>query len=98
MNDKKLNALFRSVRKEPAPEPDPQFAGLVMRAIGWGERTREPLSFSDQLDLLFPRIAIGATALICLCFIGDLLLTTFVQPDFSTSIAELSQQWLFAAN
>ena len=97
MNDKKLNVLFRSVRKEPAPEPDPQFAGLVMRAIGWGERTREPLSFSDQLALLFPRIAIGATALICLCLLGDLCLA-IVQPDFSTSIAELSQQWLFAAN
>jgi len=104
MNDKKLNALFRSARNESPPEPGPEFEGLVMRAIsralqyGWGERAGEPLSIFDQLALLFPRIAIGATAVICLCFLGDLFLTTIVQPDFSTSIAELSQQWLFAAN
>ncbi len=97
MNDDKLNALLKAARNEFGPEPDAQFEARVMRSIS---RIRPGGNFSvlDQLAALFPRIAIGATALICLCLIGDVCLAAFLQPDFSTSIAELSQQWFFAAN
>jgi hypothetical protein len=97
INDKKLSFLFGSARSVPAPEPDVQFEGRVMRAIS-RSGTMEASSFFDQLAGLLPRIAIATALVMSLCVGADLYLSCFVQRDFSASIAELSQEWLFAAN
>ena len=69
MNDQKLKQLFDAARRAPAPEPSPDFAADVLRAArqtGTAPGTHSQLVF-DQLNLLFPRVAWAALAVILLC-------------------------------
>jgi len=67
----------------------------VMRAIGREERPG-PASWFDQLGELWPQVAAGAVVVIGLCVAADFCLTTYAQTDLSASLAEASEQWLFA--
>jgi len=73
MNAKKLNQLFAAARKEPAPVPAPDFAADVLRAVRREPETesQKPFSVFDQLNLLFPRLALAAVVVIVLCVAAD---------------------------
>jgi hypothetical protein len=96
MNRQKLQNLWNSARSGPVPAPTADFASQVMRAIRREAGPRE-LSVFDHLAGLFPRMALGAAAVIGLCATADICLSSFVQPDLSTGAVEVSEQWLFAA-
>ena len=94
MKNQKLDRLFESARSERAPVPTLDFAGDVLRAIG-----REPLpsapgdvTIFDQLNALFPRIALAAAAIILLSLAADYGLTAAGTPSLSESAAQISAQ------
>ena len=102
MNAKrKLDQLFQSARNAPPPQPSEDFAASVMREVGRGVPTApkvesEMISLFDYFGNLFPRLAMASVLMITLCIGADYCLSNFVQRDFSTSAAELSELWLFA--
>lgn len=69
MNDRKLQKLFQAARRQPAPEPPADFAGDVLRAARQTSATPGAQGYSlfDQLNGLFPRVAIAAAAVVLLC-------------------------------
>jgi hypothetical protein len=94
MNDKKLKQLLASARQAPAPVPPPDFAADVLRAV-----RREPVaksggSFSlfDHLNLLFPRVALAAVAVIILCAVADVATGL---PGVADGVSQISSQFLF---
>lgn len=96
MNNRKLKQLFALARQDTAPAPPEDFAADVLRAI-----RREPpapapetISLLDQLNLLFPRLALAASAVIVLCLALDYGLTVAGVPSLSDGVAQLSAQWL----
>jgi hypothetical protein len=95
MNEQKLQKLFNAARDEPAQGPAAGFEARVMRALRREPRP-EPFSLAEQLGELFPRLALAAAMVIGLCVAADLCLSAFVQADLSASVAEASEQWLFA--
>jgi len=102
MNAKrKLDRLFQSARKEPAPQLGDDFVSNIMREVRRdvpiAPRTEfGSVSVFDQLASLFPRLALASVLSITLCVVADYGLSNFVQRDVSTSAAEISEQWLFA--
>jgi hypothetical protein len=99
MNEEKFKKLFAAVRTESAPAPPPDFPADVLRAI-----SREPqsaivphtFSLFDQLNLLFPRIALAAAAVIILCIAADYGLTAAGVPELDDGAAQVSAQQFFA--
>ncbi len=96
MNQRKLEQLFSSARKEAAPAPDADFALGVLRVI---ERERQPhaVSLWEQLGALFPRLGLAAALVIGLCIAADFCSPAFGQPDLVSGVAQISEQWLFTA-
>jgi len=96
MNKPRLNQLFKLARNEPAPAPPEDFASDVLRAVRREPRVTAPkvLSIFDQLNLLFPRIALAAATFIVLCVAVDLGLTAAGMPDLSDGVSQISAQWL----
>jgi hypothetical protein len=96
MIDAKLGKIFEAARKEtPRVAPD-GFEFLVMNAIRQEPAPRGATIF-DQLNLLFPRLAVGAMAVIALCVAGDWL-ASGLQLSLTDGVAQLSQQWLLTGN
>jgi len=96
MNKRKLNQLFELARNEPAPVPPADFPADMLRAI-----LREPrgtvageLTIFDRLNLLFPRIAFAAVAIIILCIALDCGLTATGMPGLHDGLSQISAQWL----
>ncbi len=98
MNDQKLQRLFGAARNEPPPAPSDDFHARVVRAIRRAMDGAEPNSVFDQLGRLFPRLALAAALVIGLCVLVDVCLASFGQRDLADSVAEISEQWLFASN
>lgn len=101
MNDRKLKQLFHAARRSPAPAPGEGFDQLVMRAIrseAQREATRPPAanSFCDQLNRLFPRLACAAVLVIAACGAVEWS-SASTNASLTDSIAQISEQWLFAA-
>ena len=71
MNENKLKQLFAAARRSTAPEPPKDFAEDVLRAARQLPRDRHGSPFEpgifEQLNAWFPRVALAAAALICLC-------------------------------
>ena len=93
MNHRKLTELFASARTDAAPVLPKDFAQEVLREI----RRQPPavsgtVSLFDQLSLLFPRIALMASAIIVLCIVLDYGLTAVGVPSLSDGAAQLSVQ------
>jgi len=100
MNDEKLNRLFRAARQDAPSSARPGFENLVVSAIRHQPRRSEvePSSLFDQLGELFPHLAGAAAVVVALCVAADFGLTAFAPADLTDSLAELSEQWLFATN
>jgi hypothetical protein len=99
MSKEKLNQLFTAARKEAPPLPEAGFENLVMSAIRRGPQNpgAATVSLLDQLGALFPRLAWAAALVLALCVVADFGLTALAQTNLTDGIAELSEQWLFAA-
>ncbi len=95
MNENKIQKLFASARKKQPPQPDADFSARVLRAV-----RREPVPAEStvfgQLGELFPRLAIAAAVLIGLCIAADFCASAIEQPDLTSGVTQLSEQWLFA--
>jgi hypothetical protein len=90
MKDRKLNQLFRALKREKSPAPVEGFDLLVMQQIRRNP-ARTELSISDVLGRWFPRLAMAAVAVIALCIAGDFAYSTS-GPSLSESAAQLSIQ------
>jgi hypothetical protein len=97
MKKNKLDELFRAARTEPLPAAPADFEGDVIRAIQAQPHPKTPSLF-DQLDALFPRLAIASTAVIACCALLVLGSAAFGESNLADKVTELSEQWLFAAN
>jgi hypothetical protein len=72
----------------------------VLRAIR-GERRPAPPetpSIFDQLNLLFPRLAWAAAAIIALSVVADWGLTAAGVPGLGDGASQISAQWLLTSN
>jgi len=100
MNERKWKQLFAAARKEAAPQPPADFEAGVLRAIRGERRTETPemLSIFDQLNLLFPRLAWAAAAIIALSVAADWGLTAAGVPGLGDGISQISAQWLLTSN
>ena len=96
MNANKLNRLFTAARLEKTPGPGGEFAAGVMRAVG-REPVPAPLGIFAQLGEWFPRLAIASAALIMLFLAADLCASALGPGDIEGGVAQISEQWLFAA-
>ena len=97
MTNEKVNRLMRTGRNEAAPAPDATFDARVMGAIRRSGH-QEAVSLLDQINLLFPRVAWAAAAVIACCILVEVGVGMFSQSDISAKVAEISEQWIFAAN
>ena len=100
MNHRKLKQLFASARRETAPESPENFAADVLRSIRreGPVATRETVSVVDQLNLLFPRLALAASAVIVLSVAADYGLTAAGLPGLSDGVSQLTAQWFLTSN
>jgi len=94
MKDSKLKQLFTAARNEAAPPPPPGFADDVLRAVRRGPAggTAGTGSLFDQLNVLFPRIAFAAVAVIVLCVALDFGATSAGLLELGDGTAQLSSQ------
>ena len=97
MNDKKLKKLFELARGETAPVPPQGFDARVIRALA-RETPSVPVSFWDQIEALFPRIAMSAALVVLLCLVGDFCYSTAYPAGISGDVNEISEQWLLGSN
>ena len=94
-SERKWNQLLAVARNEPAPAPPEGFADEVLRAIRHGEPAMAPetLSLFEQLNLLFPRLAWAAAAVIALSLAADWGLTAAGLPGLGDGVSRISAQW-----
>jgi len=92
MNDDRVKKLFAAARKAAPLAPAEGFDLLVMQAVRHDPGPR-PATVSDQLIVLFPRLALAAVGVIVLCVAGDWL-AAGAQASLTDGVTQLSQQWL----
>jgi hypothetical protein len=97
MNEPKLNRLFEALRAEPPPAISADFEQRVLRQVR-REPKPEKLTLFDQLNLLFPRLACAAIAVICLCVAGEFFLDGLNFSGLADGVARISGQWLLPMN
>ncbi len=76
MNTNQLKQLLEAARKA-TPHPVPaDFADNILRAVRQEPtpRAARPFSIFEQLNILFPRLALAAAVVIVLCAIGNFML------------------------
>jgi hypothetical protein len=95
MNDKKLKQLFEAARKETAPVPPEDFAADVLRVVRSAPPAAAPQtpSLFDQLNALFPRVALAAATLVVVCVAADFTLTAAGVPELGDGAAQVSSQF-----
>ena len=100
MNERKWKQLVAAARNEAAPAPSEAFEMNVLRAIRREEPAALPGAFLifDELNLLFPRLAWAAAAIIALCVAADWGLTAAGVPGLSDGVSQISAQWLLTPN
>jgi hypothetical protein len=94
MNDPKLKQLFNAAGKEVPPAPADGFEARVIRSLG-RKSPVETLSLWQELERLFPRVALASLLLAGACVLGDYARTS---PELACDLDTLSAQWLFAGN
>ncbi len=80
--------------------PPPDFAADILRAVHREPPAKLKVQFSifDQLNLLFPRLALAAAAVVILCVTADFGLTAAGVPDLGDGALQLSTQWFLTPN
>ena len=92
MKDHKVNKLFRLARRENPPPVSEDFARRVMQQIR--RDGLDPISFLEQMNALFPRLALTAVVVIVLCAGVDVVSAQFAGVDLNEGIARISCEWL----
>jgi len=97
MNHRKWKQLFDAARNERPPSPPEGFDQRVLQAVRRNVPPveRKSASVLDQLNLLFPRVAWAAAAVIVLCIAGELA-SPDTDPGLSEDMAQLSEEWLLS--
>jgi len=98
MNEGRMQKLFEAVRGERAVQPAEDFAGRVMSAIHRESRRAPAVTVFDQLTRLFPRLAWAAALVIGLGLATELYFSLTGSTNLATDVAEVAEQWRFAAN
>jgi len=100
MNRQKLEMLFKAARNEAAPAPSTDFAMDVLRAVRREKQIPPTVAFSiyDQLNLLFPKLAWTAVAVIVFGIATDFGLTVAGVPGLGDGVSQISSQWLFTGS
>ena len=96
MNERKIQQLFTAARNASSPAAPADFAADVLRAVR-REPVREAVPIFDQLNFLFPRIAVAAAVVIVLCVAADLVLTAVGLPEVGEGTTQVSSHFLFNA-
>jgi hypothetical protein len=96
MNDEKLKQLFESARRESPPSPTEEFDARILRAVQRESRLT-PVTFWDQLEVLFPRLAVASLLVVGICFLGDYCYSIAHPAGLMGEVSEVSEQWLFAS-
>ena len=94
MKKNKLERLFNLAKRESVPQAGPDFESQVMHAIR-REVSAKPVSLLDQLNALFPRIALAAAIVIILCITTDVVITNASGTDLASGVSSISEEWLF---
>ena len=94
MKDDKLRRLFDAARHEPRAKAGPDFEPRVMKALR-AEPLASPSSLWEQLNHLFPRLAIASATVILLCVAGDVVLSHWSGADLAANATQISEEWLF---
>ncbi len=97
MNEKRQKQLFAAARREPVPEPPPNFPARVVAAVARDARQAAGPSLFDLLGGLFPRVATAALAVIALCVAADWYFNFAADGGLNEQIAQMTDQWLFAS-
>ena len=86
--------MFTAARREPAPLPPAAFAADVLRAV-----RREPPArpgaantLFNQLNRLFPRVALVASVIIALCVATEVFNSSVGEPGLDDDSTQLSAQ------
>ncbi len=97
MNETRLKRLFAAARKEPSPLPSPEFVGDVLRAVKQAPAGRAHItpSLFEQLNHLFPRVALAAIVIMVLCVAADFALSSAGYPGLTDGASQISSQYLF---
>lgn len=95
MNEKKLQRLLAAARQDVAPVPPADFAADVLRQVRLEPPAGRPEAATvfDQLNALFPRLALVAAAVIILCIAADFGLTSAGLLELGDGAAQLSSQF-----
>lgn len=97
MNDEKLKKLFAAARSEMPPTPPSGFDEQVIRAMR-NEVRRAPVSLWEQLDALFPRLAIASVLVVGACVLGDYYYSAVHPAGLEAEVNAIAEQWAFPAN
>jgi hypothetical protein len=97
MNDRKLKKLFELTRGETPSAPPDGFDSRVMFVLRREPRAGAP-SLWDQLEQLFPRLAVAMVLVIGICVAGDFAYSALHPADLTADVHELADQWLLASN
>ena len=97
MNDDKLKKLFELARSETPPPPPGNFELRVLGAIRREERAA-PLTWWDQLGLLFPRLALAAVLLMAGCLAADYYSASHHDASFAEDAAQVAAGDVFTPN
>ena len=93
MNKDKLSRLLKRASEEQSPVPPVDFTWRVTQAIHHGPLLSNTLF--DQLNDLFPRLAVAAALVMCLCVITDFYFSAQDGTGLIPGVAQISEDWLF---
>ena len=98
MTRHKLKYLFNQASHDVAPLPPEGFDARVMAAVRRNEAKVPAASWWEQLEELFPRLAVATVLTVVLCVASDFYFSSAYATSFTGDVGAISEQWLFAAN
>jgi hypothetical protein len=94
MKGTKQKQLFAATRAFAPVQASPNFPAQVLSAIQKSERAPAGVSLFEQLNMLFPRLAVAALVVITVA----LAFQVYAAGDIANQLAEASDEWLLPLN
>ena len=94
MKKTKQKQLLAAVRACPPLEPPSNFCEQALSAIRRDELVQVRVTLFEQLNQLFPRLAMAALVVI----VVGLAFQLYADGDIATQLAEASDEWLLPIN